>query len=110
MQVAAKRQAIRDYKERKPRMGIYAVRCLETGEVWVGQSRNLDAQQNRLWFSLRLGSERNTALQQAWDNHGSQAMSFEVMAKLGEEEVAFPDSRLKELLAEWSERLAAMPI
>ena len=51
----SRKEAVRQYKEKKPSIGIYAVRCTATGRVWVGSSLNLEATKNRCWFSLRGG-------------------------------------------------------
>jgi hypothetical protein len=80
-----KKEAIRQYKERKPCIGIYAVRCAITGRVWVGSSRNLDATRNGIWFSLRSGAHREQALQQEWTAHGESAFRYEVLEKLKED-------------------------
>src|SRR5258705_175775 len=55
MDKQSRRQAVRDFKERKTLRGVFAVCCAATGEVWVGGSRNLDQQQNSIWFGLRRG-------------------------------------------------------
>lgn len=70
MDKQSRREAIRDYKERKVPIGIFSLRCVATGETWVGASRNLDGQKNSSFFSLRLGSHRNSAMQAAWKAHG----------------------------------------
>lgn len=79
MDKQSRRDALRDYKEKKVACGIVAVRCAATGEAWVGLSRNLGAQQNSLWFSLRMGSHMNKALQAAWAAHGQDGLSVEVL-------------------------------
>jgi hypothetical protein len=85
MDKQGRRQAIRDYKERKPLPGVYAVRCKATGQVWVGGSRNLEAQQNGLWFGLRAGGHVNREMQAAWNAHGESAFSFEALERLDDE-------------------------
>ncbi|MCW5759040.1 MAG: GIY-YIG nuclease family protein [Phenylobacterium sp.] len=77
-----RRQAVRDFKERRTDAGIYAVRCGPTGETWVAGSRNIDAQQNSLWFGLRSGGHPNKAMQQAWNAHGAEAFAFEVLERI----------------------------
>ena len=74
MDKASRRDAIRDYKERKPRRGVFAIRCASTNEVWASASPNLDKQQNSTWFGLRLGSHPNRALQEAWKQHGEDGV------------------------------------
>src|SRR5436853_96654 len=65
MDKQSRRQVVRDYKERKVSQGIFAVRCAATGEAWVGKSRNLEQQQNGIWFGLRSGGYVNRVLQAA---------------------------------------------
>ena len=87
MDKQSRRQAIRDYKEQKPAPGVYAVRCAATGEVWVGGSRNLDAQQNSLWFGLRTGGHVNRAMQASWTAHGEGGFSFEALERIDDEDL-----------------------
>jgi len=110
MNTENKRRAIRAYKDRKLVMGIFAVRCAVSGQVWVGQSRTLDTIENRLWFSLRLGGHPNTELQSAFELHGRDALSFEPLQQLPDEATAFPDALLPEMAEDWLERLQARPI
>ena len=87
MEKQSRREAVRAYKDRKIPQGIFAVRCAASGEVWVGASRNLDQQQNGIWFSLKLGSHPNRALQAAWAAHGASAFTFEVVEVLKTEDL-----------------------
>lgn len=82
MDKASRRDAIREYKERTPRRGVFALRCAPTGDVWVSASPNLDKQQNSTWFGLRLGSHPNRALQAAWKAHGEDAFTYEILEEL----------------------------
>ena len=59
-----RKEVVRKFKERKPLLGVFAVRCTATGRVWVGASRNLDATRNGSWFCLRNGSYHDKALQE----------------------------------------------
>lgn len=90
MDNARRRQAARDFKERKSTAGVYAVRCAPTGEVWVAGSRNIEAQQNSLWFGLRAGGHPNKTLQAAWAVHGAEAFGFEVLERIEGEELTPP--------------------
>jgi hypothetical protein len=108
MKTEAKKEAVRAYKERKPVMGAFAVRCAASGEVWVGQSKTVDTYGNRLWFSLRLGTSPSASLKAAWQRHGEGAFSYEVLALLTEEEMALtPDKKLAELRDLWADDLRA---
>ncbi|ESQ78577.1 GIY-YIG nuclease family protein [Asticcacaulis sp. YBE204] len=103
-----KKAAIAAYKERKSVSGIYAVICNATGEVWVGASRNLEAQQNGLWFTLRLGQHIHKPLQAAYSEHGAAAFRYEELDRVPEDysEMACKDD-LKRRKALWQARLQA---
>jgi hypothetical protein len=108
----SRRQAIRDYKERKVPVGIYAVRCAVTGEAWVGQSQNLPQQQNRIWFGLRQGGHPNPSLRAAWSAHGEAAFAFDVLETVDDEGLN-PYARgnlLKDRDAHWRSALGAAKI
>ena len=104
----ARKAVVAAYKERKAANGVFAVVCRASGEAWVGQSRHLDAQQNGLWFTLRLGSSPFRSLQAAWAKHGQDEFRFEELERLRED---FPTIGLKDELrrrqAIWTARLQA---
>jgi hypothetical protein len=80
-----RREAIRDFKERKPLVGIYSIRCTVSGRVWVGASRNLEATKNRCWFSLRIGSHQEQTLQREWNANGEAAFQYEILNCIDQE-------------------------
>jgi hypothetical protein len=97
-----KKVAIAAYKKRESAAGIFAVRCAASGQAWVGQTLNLDTIQNRIWFSLRMGSHTNRDLQSAWAAHGADAFTFEPLELLEEEELPYVrDTLLKERAFHW---------
>lgn len=108
MNQQSRKAAIAAYKERKPAWGVYAVICNATGEVWVGNSRHVDTQQNGLWFGLRLGTSPYAALQAAWKRHGEEEFRFEELERLRED---FPEiaraGELKKRQDLWRARLQA---
>jgi hypothetical protein len=103
-----RKAAVAAYKERPPALGVFAVVCMATGEVWVGQARSLDTHMNRLWFALRHGSSPHRSLQQAWTLHGEAAFKFEDLERLRSD---FPVMGRKDELnrrqAIWTARLEA---
>ena len=106
-----RKEAIRKFKERKPAVGIFAVRCGTTGDVWVGASRNLDATRTGAWFALRLGSYPHRGLQQEWNRHGEPAFAYEVLDTLDDDVLAMSvGDVLKEKRVRWVEQLAAKPL
>jgi hypothetical protein len=111
MDRTARRAAVAAYKERKSAQGIFAVVCTATGEAWVGQSRHLEAQQNRLWFTLGLANSPHRSLQDAWNAHGADQFRFEELERLRDDFPALgrPDE-LKRRQAIWLARLQAQPV
>lgn len=96
------------YKERISPVGIFAVICNATGEVWVGISRNLAAQQNSLWFSLRHGASPFPSLKAAWSQHGESEFRFEELDRLKDDFSAMLRSdELKKRQKLWATRLQA---
>ena len=109
MDKQSRRDLISDYKERKAVAGVYAVRCAALGEIWTAGSRNIDAQQNSLWFGLRNGGHINRAMQAAWTTHGEAAFSFEVLERIDDATLT-PQGvldRLKVRQQHWLETLGA---
>jgi hypothetical protein len=97
-----KKAAIAAYKKRENAVGIFAVRCAASGQAWIGQTPNLDTIQNRIWFSLRMGSHTNRDLQSAWTAHGADAFTFEPLEQLEDEELPYVrETLLKERLLHW---------
>jgi hypothetical protein len=105
---AERKEAARQFKERKPSPGIYALRCSTTGRAWVNSSPNLDAAQNSQFFQLRQRLHRDKELQAEWNAHGEASFSFEVLENLPEDT---PSLNLRDLLAErkraWTEQAQA---
>ena len=111
MKTDDKKAAITAYKKRKPVAGIFAVRCTASGHAWIGQTLNLDTVQNRVWFSLRVGSHSNRELQSAWATHGAAAFTFEPLEQLKDEDLPYVRaSLLKEREIHWRSTLKGSAI
>jgi hypothetical protein len=103
-----KKEAIRKFKEQKPLLGIYAVRCTATGRVWVGSARNLDANRNRTWFTLRSGGHIEKSLQQEWNAQGEPSFEYEILETLeGDLHPLAVKDLLNEKCNHWVAQLAA---
>jgi hypothetical protein len=100
-----KKDLIREYKERKASPGIFAVRSGDS--VWVGPSKNLEKQQNSIWFQLRQNGHMNKAMQAAWNANGADAFSFEVLEVIADDNPQLIGLLLKERDAHWREILGA---
>lgn len=69
----------REYKEKPPPMGVYAVRNRANGKVLVGSSLNAPGMLNRIRFELTSGMPRIPALLEDWRRDGADSFSFEVL-------------------------------
>ena len=106
-----RKEIIRAYKARATPRGVFAIRCVATGEVWVGSSMNLDGARNRLWFTLGSGSYKDASLQARWNAHGEKAFQYEVLEKLDDEVSALrAGDVLKERTSHWLAHLGAHPL
>lgn len=111
MKTEDRKQAIAEYKKRESVAGVFAIRCRATGEVWVGQALDLEKIQNRIWFTLRMGSHRNAELQRAWAAHGADNLSLDTLERIEDEELAYVrDALLKERVAHWRAQLNASAV
>jgi hypothetical protein len=108
---AERKAAIRKFKERKPRVGVFAVRCSAAAQTWVGCAWNLDATKNRFWFCLRSGVHPNKSLQCEWNTCGEQAFQYEILEELEDDlsPLAITDL-LKEKKHHWIAQLDALPL
>jgi hypothetical protein len=108
---AARKEAIRKFKEQKPLRGAFAVRCKATGQVWVGASLNLAATKNGTWFSLRHRGHLDRGLQHQWNICGEDQFQYEVLETLEEDltPLEIPDL-LKEKRRYWIAHLKARPL
>jgi hypothetical protein len=106
--MTSRKDAIREYKERPPNRGIFAIRRLATDRAWVGSSLNLDATRNRTWFALRMGQHHDRPLQAEWHAHGEAAFQYDVLETLKDDVVPMAIADLlKEKTREWAARLGA---
>ena len=105
MDKSHRKDIVREYKEQTPRQGIFAVRG--GGRVWVSASRNLDKQQNQIWFGLRNGGFVNAALQAAWTLVGEAAFAYEILEVVTDENPLLIPSLLKDREAHWRAKFGA---
>jgi hypothetical protein len=92
-----RKEAAREFKERKPSPGIYALRCSATGRTWIDSSPNLSAAQNSQFFQLRQNLHRNKELQAEWNTQGESSFTFEVLETLPDDT---PSLNLRDLLTQ----------
>jgi group I intron endonuclease len=63
--------------------GVYQIRCLRNGKVYIGSALNLARRQREHWNALRAGKHANERLQHAWDRYGPEQFTFTVLELVG---------------------------
>jgi hypothetical protein len=107
----SRKEEIRKFKERKTARGIFAIRCAAAEKLWVGASRNLDAEKNGCWFGLRTGAHINKAMQAVWNAQGEEAFHYEVLETLDDDVHPLAlAALLKERKAHWVAALGALSV
>ncbi|HEY1961429.1 MAG TPA: GIY-YIG nuclease family protein [Rhizomicrobium sp.] len=105
MSNARRKELLREYKETPQHTGVFVVVCGDTR--WTGFTRNLDKQQNSLWFQLRMGKYPNAELQKIWNEKGESAFAYEILEEVKDENVLIIGELLKEREAVWRQDLGA---
>lgn len=59
--------------------GIYQIRNLASGKVYIGSAVNLHRRRKDHFVALRAGKHHCSPLQHSWNKHGSDAFVFEVL-------------------------------
>jgi len=77
-----KKELKEEYQQMKFRMGVFQIRNLATGKIFVGSSTNLDAIWNRHRFQLNFGSHPNEAIQKDWKELGEENFRFEILSEI----------------------------
>ncbi len=92
-------------------MGVYRVSTTVTGESLVAASRDVNSLLNRHRAQLRTGAHPSKTLQAAWNAHGPDSFTFEVLDVLepAEDPARDPTSDLAALEDMWLDRLGLSP-
>jgi len=69
----------RAYKETPRQAGVFQVKNLRNDKVLLGSSTNLHGPLNKHRFMLSIGRHDNQALQNDWNQFGSEAFVFEIL-------------------------------
>jgi len=69
----------REYKERVKPSGVFQVKNVINGKVFLGSSLNLDGSLNKHRFMLKIGSHTNKELQKDWNEFGADGFLFEIL-------------------------------
>jgi group I intron endonuclease len=61
------------------RPGVYLIRCMASGEFYVGSSKNVGQRWHQHRHELRRGVHDNTRLQAAYDQHGPDSFRYNIL-------------------------------
>jgi hypothetical protein len=102
-----RRELVRQYKEAGPAAGVYAIRNLAEGRVYLGASMNVEGALNRARFELRQRGHRHKALMADWLRLGEAQFAFEVVDVLKKRDDPAFDAKaeLADLLQLWRTEL-----
>lgn len=102
-----KKEIKQQYKQKLPDMGIYQVRNLENGKIYIGRTLELQGKLNSEKFQLKHNMHANRELQKDFNELGEGKFSFEVLDRLTPRDGPGHDhgSELETLEAMWLEKL-----
>ena len=103
-----RRELIDGYKQNPPPMGVFQIRHIPSGRMFVVSAQNLAGIMNSHRFQLRSGSHPNKPLQAEWNASGADAFAFEALDELAPVDASGKDARadLADLEMLWLEKLA----
>lgn len=95
------------YKQKKFRKGVFQIRNISNGKIFIGCGKDLDKNWNSHHFRLKMGMHEAKELQKEWNELGEDYFVFEVLGELKEKEDvnADYDKDLKELVTLFIEEL-----
>ncbi len=77
-----RKELTEEYKQLKFKMGVFQIRNMVNGKVFVESSINLDAIWNRHQAQLDFGSHPSKGLQKDWKELGKENFSFEILSEI----------------------------
>ncbi|PQJ13065.1 LuxR family transcriptional regulator [Flavipsychrobacter stenotrophus] len=80
-----KQELKESYKLLKFKMGVFQIRNIINGKIWLSNSVNIKAAFNRNRTSLKFDSHQNQLLQNDWNEYGEDKFVFEILSELEEE-------------------------
>jgi len=105
-----KKAIIKQYKQTLQPMGVYQIKNLGNGKIYIGSCKNLPGKINSQKFQLNLGSHMNEELQKDFTKLGESNFAFEVLDYLEpKEDKDYDCAEDLEVLKEmWIEKLSTI--
>lgn len=77
-----KKELKKQYLNTQRPMGIYQLKNISNGKIFIGSSLFLDTIYNKHYFQLKMGSHIEKQLQEDWNNYGESSFEFSVLDTL----------------------------
>lgn len=87
-----------EYKQVKFKMGVFQIRNILNGKVFIGSSLDLKAIWHAQKLQLDMGLHQNSNLQKDWKEYGQENFSYEIIEEIVEAEDKLLDHK-KEIKA-----------
>ena len=88
MDMAQKKAMVAEWKLRRPEMGVISIRCKETGQSFLGISKDTKADLNSTRAKLASGCHPNRQLMDLWTRYGEEGFVCSVLRTLDYEDPA----------------------
>jgi group I intron endonuclease len=75
-----------EYKQKKPKMGVFQIKNIVNGKVFIGSSTDLQAIWHRQNLQLNIGMHPNSNLQKDWKEHGAENFIYEIIEEIKQSE------------------------
>ncbi len=82
MDIKRKKKLLESYKNRHPEMGVISYCCKETGEIFLGISKDTKADFNGTNMKLSANWHPNKKLQELWNKYGPEGFELSVIKVL----------------------------
>lgn len=82
MDMKRKKELLELYKNRCPEMGVISYRCKQTGETFLGISKDTKADFNSMNVKLSANWHPNKRLQELWNKYGLEGFELSVIKVL----------------------------
>ena len=82
MDIKRKKLLLETYKNRHPEMGVISYCCKETDEVFLGISKDTNADFNSTSMKLAANLHPNKQLQELWNKYGPEGFELSVIKVL----------------------------
>lgn len=102
-----KKELVKQYKQTVQPMGIFQIRNLASGKIYIASSKNLRGMANRFEFNLDIGAHASKELREDYEKFGRENFVFEIIDTLEPKEDPKYDytDDLKVLEEMWLEKL-----